>query len=234
MVYEFYVLLLQGNLQGLAMFEEIQGCIPEKEEIAQGVLSLVDKNFLQISDDNAYSLTQEAKTILDILERAKSTFVINGQLSGCPMQCLYFSANLCLTLQMDDFRDGYVRIEVQDKTDAVNGLMDYEFMPDMDRIRKNAGDSPFFDHMEMDGDKPQGADAIVMKKFEPDMDIENMLSEEEVMLIVDRYPRYADFPAKRAVIYSAEERYLLSVCENGESETEIFCMEAFSNLFVEA
>ncbi len=217
-VYEFYILLTRGNPHGLVMFEEIQGYIPDREEIAQGVLSLLEKNYLETVDNDAFCLTKDVQTVLDIMDKAKSTFVISGHLSSCPMQCLYFSGGLCLILQMDDFRDGYVRIEVQDSAETVNGLLDYDFMLDM-------GENQTEDEFE-------SKDTIAMKQFEPDMDIETVLSDEEVMLIVDQYPRYSNCPVRRAVIYSDEERYFLSVCGNGERETEMFRNESFSNLFV--
>lgn len=218
---ELYFLLTQRNLQGLAVFEEIKGYIPEEQEIVQGVLSLTEKGILAISNEGSYHLSETIKTALDILEQAESAFVINGYLLSCPMQCCYFKNGLCLILQMDDFRENSVRIELLDRDDAVTGFLDYEFMPDADIVQCEMSDVSVPDDMDMT--------AMQMSA----MEIEELLSDEAVLLVVERYFRNFTSPVRRAVVFSEQERYYLAVNTGRGLAVELFSQEAFSGLFAE-
>lgn len=218
---ELYFLLTQRNLQGLAVFEEIKRYIPEEQEMVQGVLSLTEKGILAISNEGNYYLAEMIKTALDILEQAESTFVINGYLLSCPMQCCYFKNDLCLILQMDDFRENFVRIELLERDDAVIGFLDYEFMPDLDIVQYEMGDASV----------PEDIDITNMQLLT--MEIEELLSDEAVLLVVDRYLRNFTFPFQRAVVFSDQERYYLAVSTGKDMVIELFRQEAFTGLFVE-
>lgn len=218
---ELYFLLTQRNLQGLVVFEEIKGYIPEEHEIAQGVLSLVGKGILTVSEEGSYQLSETMKMMLDTLEQAKSTFVINGYLLSCPMQCCYFRNDLCLVLQMDDFRESFVRIELLEREDAVTGFLDYEFMPDLDKVQYEVEDSSAFSDM----------DTIDMQL--PALEIEKLLSDEAVLLVADRYARNSTFPAQRAVVFSEEEKYYMAVGTGRDMTIKTFGQEEFTKFFVE-
>lgn len=229
-IYELYFLLIQRDLHGLVIFEEIKDCIPDNQEMAQGVLSLMERGILMASEDGCYHLSEDMETVLDILDEAKSTYVINGYLQSCPMQCFYFSGSLCLVLQMDDFREGFVRVEVLDKTDAVHGLLDYEFMPDL---------RPVPDDMEMmpgePEEFPEGMPAVCL----PDMEIEDLLSDESVVMVVDQYLKNSIYrntilPDRRAGVLSVEGTCFLTVSTGREVNAEMFSDESFFNIFVEA
>ena len=219
-VCEFYVLLMQQNIQGIAVFEEIRNDTPDEQELAQGVISLMEKKLLTASGNNSYQLSEEIETMLDILEKTKSTFVINGYLSSCPMQCCYFYANLCLILQMDDHREDFVRIEILDKSEAINGFLAYEFMPDTDVFLYEIEEEP-----------DMGSKGELSALCLPESAVEDLLSDESVMMVIDRYARDSTVPDQRAVVCAIKEKDRFVVCTGRELHTEMFCSEAFTRFF---
>lgn len=217
-IYEFYFLLIQQNIQGLILFEEIAEYVPEQHELAEGVLSLIRRGILIPCGDSCYHLSDEMKTVMNILNDARSTYVVNGQLLSCPMQCFYFMNDLCLILQMDDFREEMIRIEVSERQSAVDGLLDYEFMPDAVIFQLESED---------------GLADCDMEQEMISVEIEKLLSDESVMLVVDRYMRNSVEPESRTVVYSREEKYFMTVAARKEVRTEFFKTESLYNIFVE-
>lgn len=215
---EFYFLLIQQNIQGLILFEEIAKYVPEQRELAEGALSLMRKGVLIPCGDSCYHLSDEMKTVMNILNDARSTYVVNGQLLSCPMQCFYFMKDLCLILQMDDFREGMIRIEVSERQSAVDGLLDYEFMPDAAIFQLESEEE-----LEDCGMEQEMISAA----------IEKLLSDESVMLVVDRYVRNSVEPDSMTVVYSREEKYFMTVAARKEVHTALFKTELLYNLFLE-
>lgn len=218
-VTEFYILLTQANIQGLILFEEIKEAAQQVQDMAQSVLSLVEKDILTAAEDGRYLLSQYMKTVLDILEGAESTYVINGYLSSCPMQCFYFGGGLCLILQMDDFREGILRIELLDKTEAVEGLLSYEFMLDVEMFCHDARKWDNSDDV-----------SVMMINSRADMDL---LFDESVMMVIDCYLRNSVVPDQRAIVFSREERYFLAVSTDSQMQAGLFDKALFTNIFLE-
>lgn len=219
-VCEFYFLLIQRELDGLVIFEELTEYETDDRKMAQGFFSLVEKGILTADGEGCYHLSEYMRTVIDILEGAVGTFVIKGYLSSCPVQCLYFSSGLCLTVQMDDFRKDIARIEVQDQKDAVNGLLSYEFMPETDSFGYEAGEEPAPDDME------------TLMQLINRTDTE-LLSDESVLMIADWYLRGSAVPDKRVILSSIEERYFVIITAGGEMRAERFDSGMFASLFME-
>lgn len=217
---EFYILLAQRKFLGLVIFEEIKKYTPNIQDIAQGMFSLTEKGILIAAEDKCYHMSQYVKTVLDILEEAKSTFVVNGCLSCIPMQCLYFGREKCLLLQMDDFRDGIIRIELTDRPGAINGFLECEFMPDADILRCESEESDVMDGIELAEE--------YLNRTNTDL-----LYDEAVLMIVERYLVNSSVPDKRAIVFSAEGNYFLAVATDEEKHVGMFETEAFFNLFLE-
>lgn len=225
---EFYLLLMQRDLQGLVIFEKIREYMAGEGEMAQSVLSLAEKGLLRVSEDGSYCLSEGIKGMLDILEKAGGTFVINGYLLSCPTQCFYFHGGRCLILQMDDFREGFVRLEETAWRDAVLGLADYEFMPE----ETEGSGKCLASDMKKD-----------FKAYSFKEDAESVLADRSVLLLADWFPKNAEGVDIRVAVMlteekmsaeekmSVEERAYLVAGSGGKIFVEGYSAEAFLETF---
>lgn len=217
---EFYFLLLQSSSQGLTLFEEIKNYMPTDSDIAEGVISLTEKGILTAVDGH-YRLAQEIKDALKILSGAKASYIVHGHLSGCPVQCLYFDKDQVLSLEMDEVRKSVVRLEVMDKCTAVSGLMEYEFMPEESL-------------MEPDEDT-WGFMLGVFENSFWNMEVEELLGNESVLLVIDRFLRGSETHSWRAAVVYRETNVFLCTFSDDDRKTELYSYKRdnFMKLFME-
>lgn len=194
---QFYFLIVQHNLHGLMFFEQIRNYTPEDQEIADAVMNLTEESMLLPAKD-AYTLNPDIRAGLDILDRATCTCISNSLLPGCLSECLYMAGEACLSVQMDELREGYVRAEAMNRREVCRRLLEHNFMPDSSESGAAKVDLKY---------------AVRLGKVIPGLDVDARLalSDEHMRLVVDEYRRGAFVPGLRVTVYSDEGVSLLSV-----------------------
>ena len=198
---ECMCLLLQGKAEGLKIFDEISAYLPSEKEMAEAVMSLNNGELIH-AEDGHYKPNSQVREFLEILGNTDSTYVINGHLSACAMECIYLYNGRGVSLRMDEHRKNYVRIEIEDLEEIVENLSENEFMPNLqDSLGKNNDIS--------------NASGPVLSFRE--RSLQELLKKHSVYMIIDRYKRYDGDVSKRFVIASENGLDFFVACYGNES-----------------
>lgn len=124
---ELYVLIQSCHISEIFIFKEILEQDPSQEEISKAVIGLTNRGFLQ-GGGNCFRMTEELRTIMDTLKYAEKTAQFRGQMMSIPQQILYFYEDRIVSLEMDEMREGYVRIARLSLDSLVEQILEYDFL----------------------------------------------------------------------------------------------------------
>lgn len=228
---EIFFLIMQRELQGLILFNEIASYVPNDRDMAYAVVSLIGKGILKPAGSHGYQLSNEVLFVLKILENTNGVFIEQGYLLNSPMQCFYFYEGFALTVQMDALRNGYVRTELMQDEEAIKELTDYDFMPAADDFGEGQEDGQGSFGKGDAFHKLVGAEGDHFLPFESNA--EELLQNASCLMVIDWMPKGAQVSEGRISVQVWEGKEYIVVNTKKGAYVEGYLPERFVRVFME-
>ena len=128
---ELSVLMQREGVAGLFCFRELTNSTPESRHFPQIISSLIQKKYLLPFSDG-WKIEDSLKEILIILKNTPFSLIQSSPSGNFPESCIFFLENMVLKMEMDEFRHGGVRLELQQTKAFFQDLKDNNGLSEID------------------------------------------------------------------------------------------------------